>query len=63
MRSIRRRRAWAASIGCVASVAAGLREQGFSQFPGVAQAEVETLAGDRVQALRGIADPHLTLVR
>lgn len=35
-----------------------LPEQKIGELPGVAQAEVEALAGDRVQRLRRVADPH-----
>ena len=34
-------------------------EQLLREFPGVAQAKVETLSGDRVQRLRRVANPHL----
>src|SRR5882672_4834088 len=44
------------SVTRVAAVAPGLRE-----VPGVAQAEVEALTGDRVQALRRVADENFTL--
>ena len=50
----------AAAGGVVGETAAvdAVFEQDFSQLPGVAEAEVEALAGNRVQGLRGIADPH-----
>ena len=34
-------------------------EQRFGEFPRVAQTKVEALAGNRVQCLCGVADPHL----
>ncbi len=33
----------------------------FHQFPGIAQGKVESLAGDRVQGLRGVAEPDAAL--
>lgn len=48
----------AGGIGFEAAAVDAVFEQHFSELPGVAQAEVETLAGDRVQRLRGVADPH-----
>ena len=38
-------------------------EEDVGEFPGVAQAKIEALAGDRVQGLRAVTDPHLALLR
>ena len=47
-----------AAIAVDESVAAGIARiaRKAREFPGVAQAQIESLAGDRVQGLRGVAD-------